>query len=195
MAEPADLYAQVARIHALGIDRGFLTSLGEGFLAVLYEAVDACPEAVLFTEVDNGKVLGFVAAAEGMGPIYRQMLNDWPRLVRTLAPVALSPRKVWRIVELLRHKKRDETTGPGEVPKLELLSIAVAPAALRQGVARRLYFRLMDHARETGAPGFRIVVGDGLYAAKRFYTGMGAVPKTTVTVHGGSNSTVYVQRV
>lgn len=186
------LYKQVARLHMQNIDQGFLASLGEGFLALLYEAIDANNQTVLVLAQENQRVVGFVAGAKtGMGPIYRQLLSQWWRLGWALAPAMLSPRKLWRIAEILMlTRKAPAIEG---LPHAELLSIAVDPLHRGKGHAALLYIRLTDHFREQGSDGFRIVVGDPLEAAHRFYKRMGATPVGRIQVHQGQGSVLYVQ--
>jgi ribosomal protein S18 acetylase RimI-like enzyme len=95
------------------------------------------------------------------------------------------------ILEIL--KRRDKDDPGGDLPRHELFSIAVAPSARGTGVAERLYHALAAHFRAQDVPAFRIVVGESLTPAHRFYTRMGAKPVDTLRVHGDARSTVYVQ--
>jgi len=54
------------------------------------------------------------------------------------------------------------------------------------GTAERLYRALNDHFRAIRVPAYRIVVGESLLPAHRFYTRMGAKPVETVRIHGAS---------
>lgn len=182
---------QVGALHASCIDQGFLSSLGPRFLTVLYRAIDRSDDAVLIVEADGNRVIGFVTGGSGMGPIYRQMIRDWPNLIAALLPIVFQPRKVLGILEILKRRDKD---GPvGDLPRHELFSIAVAPAARGTGVAERLYHGLIAHFRAQDVPAFRIVVGETLTPAHRFYTRMGAEPVDTLRLHGDARSTVYVQ--
>lgn len=183
-------YRAVARLHASGIDQGFLPTLGERFLALLYQAMDADPRSLLFVERGaGGEVIGFVSGGCGMGSIYRQMLRRWPQLVPALLPAVVNPRKVKRIIEIVWFSRQQKPV-PG-CPQPELFSIAVAGAARGTGVAQRLYEALVDHFAKQGEAAFCIVVGDALAPAHRFYRKMGAVPLAHITVHAGQGSTVY----
>lgn len=182
---------QVAQLHATSIDQGFLSSLGPRFLTVLYRAIDRCDSSVLIVERKGPDVIGFVTGGAGMGPIYRQMLRDWPALITALLPVVLQPRKVMGIVEILR--RRDTAKTNADMPQHELFSIAVAPAARGTGTAARLYWALSAWFEDRNVPAFRIVVGESLTEAHRFYTRMGAELMDSLRVHGDAHSTVYVQ--
>ncbi len=192
MAHDRATLRAVARLHASCISQGFLSSLGTRFLTVLYRAIDRSEAAVLIVETDESGVVGFVAGGGGMGPIYRQMLLDFPALIAALAPVIVRPRKLMGMIEVMRRGGADQGAG---LPEHELFSIAVAPAKRGSGVAARLYQALCAHFRKQGVDAFRIVVGDSLAPAHRFYKRMGAVAASSTSLHDGATSTVYVQTV
>jgi ribosomal protein S18 acetylase RimI-like enzyme len=188
-AAKANLYREVARIHAAGINQGFLHTLGESFLALLYEAIDSDPSSALFIEQEDGKVVGFVTGGRGMGTIYRQMFKRWPRLLLTLLPTLLNVAKLKRVLEVVWYSRQQKPV-PG-CPDAELLSIAVLESARGRGTAQRLYQELVARFLEEGEVGFCIVVGQSLAPAHRFYQRLGAVPMAQVAVHHGQISTLY----
>ena len=186
----------VARLHRDNLDQSFLATLGTGFLTEMYLAISRTPDAVLLIEKDaDGAVIGFVSGARGMGAIYKRMMTRFYILPFVLAPALLNPRKVARILEILRYSGGSSDQGEVSLPASELLSIAVAPAARGTGASTRLYQRLCAHFRDSGEPSFRIVVGASLAAAHRFYLRMGAEAVREIEVHKGERSTVYVHRL
>jgi len=185
----AALYKAVARMHAQSINQGFLPTLGERFLALLYEAIDADPNCALFVEQIDGKVVGFVTGGRGMGSTYRQMLKRWPRLALALLPVLFQPAKLKRVLEIVLFSRKQKPV-PG-CPRAELFSIAVADTVRGQGVAQRLYAQLAEWFRQDGEAAFCIVVGERLAPAHRFYQRMGARPMAQISVHEGQASTLY----
>lgn len=186
-------YRQVAALHAANIDQGFLSTLGQPFLALVYRAVDEAPAGVLIVEEREGRVLGFVAGSIGMGAIYRRLLRRPVPLALALAPSLLRPARLRRIFEILRYGRGD--SGATRWPAPELLSIAVAPEARGLGIADALYGRLVEAFASRGIAAFRIVVGDALAPAHRFYRRMGATPAGRIEVHEGEGSRVYVQSI
>jgi ribosomal protein S18 acetylase RimI-like enzyme len=187
-----EAYRQVASLHADSIHLGFLSSLGTPFLALLYEAIDVEPSAVLLIEENQGRIIGFVSGARGMRPIYRRLLARWPRLAVALLPALASPRKLRKILEILFLGRKHGASQPAR-PEAELLSIAVAPEARGTGCAERLYHALCRHFAAEGVPRFCVVVGDALTPAHRFYTRMGAEVIGKVEVHKGEGSVLYSQ--
>lgn len=190
---PSARYRQVASLHAVSIDQGFLATLGVPFLSLLYRAIDTTSESVLITEESNGRVVGFVSGAIGMGPIYRQMFRHPVQLAASLAPSLLRPSRFWRILETFWYSKGNAK--PAEWPDAELLSIAVEPEMRGTGLSERLYRRLEEHFMRQGTPAFRIIVGRALGPAHRYYQRMGAVPIGSIEVHAGEESIVYVHHL
>jgi ribosomal protein S18 acetylase RimI-like enzyme len=187
----AAFYREVAALHADNLQQGFLATLGIGFLAQMYRAIDDAPESILLHEIRNGRVAGFVTGARGMGAIYKRMLRHPFALGLALLPSLLRPRRVLRIVEILRYSR--DTASNVERPAEELLSLAVDPAWRGTGVAESLYRRLEAEFRARGAASFCIVVGGALAPAHRFYRRMGAQAIAQIEVHRGEASTLYLQ--
>ncbi len=184
-------YAELARIHSSCIDLGFLSSLGLGFLSLLYEAIDADDNSHLILEKKEGSVIGFVAGGRGMKSIYRKLLIRLPRLLIALFPAMLNPRKVSKIIELLFFAKKQNRVSSS--PEAELFSIAVIQSARGSGLAQKLYNALGERFFQDGESAFFMVVGENLSQAHRFYQKLGAVPFAQVSVHKGQSSTLYRQ--
>lgn len=190
---PAERYLQVARLHIECLDRGFLATLGERFLALMYEAMDRSRGTVLLTEEEGERVTGFITGGNGMGEIYREMARRPLRLAAALAPALVRPAKMRRILEIVRYSSsRPLADG---VPEAELLSLAVSPKSRGTGIAERLYRRLVAEFLARGVDTFRITVGEALLPAHRFYSRMGAEVVGELEVHGGERSKVYVHRL
>ncbi len=187
------LYRQVAALHARNLDQGFLSTLGVDFLALMYQAIDEAADSVLLVEVEADEVVGYVSGGIGMSAIYRRMLGHPFRLARAMAPCIVQPRRLLRVLEILRYSRAG--TLPSDLPSAELLSIAVSPAWRGRQVAERLYLRLIDHFDERGISEFKITVGERLLPAQRFYRRMGAVLAAEVQVHDGERSQVFLHRL
>ena len=190
----SQVYRRVAEIHAGNIDQGFLSTLGVGVLTQLYRAIDESQGGALFVATDGGRIAGFVSGGVGMSRIYRRMLAHWLALVPALLPALLRPSVLRGLFELLRHAVRKQDGG-ADLPRAELLSLAVAPEYRGQGVAEALYQALCGRFAADGYGAFRIVVGEALAPAHRFYQKMGARAETKVEVHRGRESVIYVQSI
>lgn len=189
MLTKQDVYRQVAQLHMQGLNQGFLARLGPRFLTLLYEKIDETADYHLITHEKDGQVVGFASGGPGMGLIYRVLLSSWLRLMISLVPSIFLPKNVWGIWELLRHKAQEHSTS---LPKHELLSIAVAVEHQGSGIAETLFRGLSTAFKDSGVVAFKIVVGDKLDRAKKFYLKMHVEPKAKIEVHRGSSSTVFV---
>jgi len=195
----------VALLHMENLDQGFLAKLGVGFLTEMYGAIDRCSSSVLLVAKDEqGNVAGFVSGSKGMRPIYLEMLRRFFVLPFVMMPTLLNPVRIWRIGDILFYSfGKDSKFLPSSrtseknihLPENELLSIAVAPHARGKGVSESLYSRLVAHFRTQRETSFRIIVGEKLEPAHRFYRRMGAEVAGTIEVHKGELSKVYVQRL
>ena len=182
-------YVQVAQMHIESINQGFLSTLGIRFLALIYRAIDDAETAVLIVEKQNGVIVGFVTGSMGMGVIYKALLRRLPTLIRALTPALVNPKKIWRIFEIIRYRL---DSSPPDLPKWELLSIAVSPNVRGSGVAQKLYKSLQIDLKSRGATRFQIVVGEDLAPAHKFYKKMGAMSHTETSVHGRAQSIIYI---
>lgn len=186
-------YRQVARLHMEGINRGFLPQLGLDFMTLLYEAIDRCHESVLIIEIENAEIVGFVSGAASMKPIYRQLLRKPLHLLVTLLPSLIRPQRLKRIYEILRYSSSTPSSDTMALPEYELLSIVVTPSARGTGCSERLYQKLVDYCDLQKIDAFKIIVGDALAPAHRFYLRMGAQQVGRVEVHAGEGSVIYTQ--
>jgi ribosomal protein S18 acetylase RimI-like enzyme len=183
------IHRQVAELHASAINQGFLSELGPHFLTLLYEALDQSVTSVLIVEVEDQTVRGFVSGGTGLGPVYRALFRRLPYLLFALWPVFFSYRKLKRIAEVLLHTRQ---AAEEELPKAELYSIAISSEVRGSGLAERLYEKLRDEFKARGISEFKIVVGDTLAPAQKFYRKMGATAVTSIQIHGELDSTVFV---
>ncbi len=184
-----DIYLEVAHIHMKCINQGFLPTLGESFLAMLYQSIDENSDSVLLVERKNGIIVGFVTGGCGVMSIYRHMLKRWPKLFLVLFSSLINPFKLKKILEIICFNYRKKPTN--DLPKAELFSIAVLESARNTGVAERLYELLKRHFEGDGKSAFCIVAGEELDAANRFYRRMGAKPIARIRVHSGRESILY----
>ena len=180
----------VAILHRQSISMGFLSQLGDGFLFYLYKSMSECDRSILIVAKCGDDVVGFIAGSMGLGPVYKHLLRHYfVGVVFTLIPNMVSLSKLKRIVETLLYSK-----GCGDIevsPPGELLSLAVNGDFRRTGVAKKLTLELVKQFKEKGLDVLKIIVGQELLGAQRFYQKMGAVKSGMIEVHKGSKSFVY----
>ena len=184
-------YEAVARIHMESINLGFLTSLGEPFLALLYQAIDRDSHSTLIVELQNDRIIGFIAGGTGMKSVIKELLKEWPKVTCALLPSIFKLsvlRKVFDLLWLASHHKPIK-----DAPPAELLSVAVTSEFRGLGVGMRLYRALENHFRAAGHHAFCVVVGETLDLAHHFYLNVGAEKIGYMFMHKGNRSVVYKQ--
>lgn len=159
-------FQEVARLHSEGIREGFLTSLGEAFLAVLYEGVADTNEGGVLVASDGGRILGYIAFTANVRTCYRSVLSSrWKALARTMARNLFRPSVYRKTLETLLYPYRAKST-PGrdtedtrldEGPRPELLSMAVDRGARGRSIGRKLVAALDKAFSERGTPGYYVV--------------------------------------
>lgn len=184
-------YSAVAKLHITGINQGFLSSLGEDFLALLYQAIDESENSTLIVHRLNGDIVGFVAGAQGLGEIYKIILKHWWKLFVSLLPSLFSLKKIERILETVFYEKKSAKF-EFVIPDSELLSIVVKDEYRGQGIAGQLLNELAEYFRSRDIDQFKIIVGESLMPAHQFYLKMGAVSVGEIMLHGDNISIVYV---
>ncbi len=181
----------LARLHRAHIDSGFLASLGQGFLTALYRRISAAPGSfALVASTEELPVAGFVAGTVDTGALYRSfLLRDGLRAAALALPQLL--RRPRRALETLRYG----TSAPSaseELPRAELLSLAVDPRARGRGVGEALVRAFAEELAVLGAPASRVVVAAGNKEALRLYRRCGYRPAASLEVHAGARSEVLV---
>jgi ribosomal protein S18 acetylase RimI-like enzyme len=179
----------MAELHITRIREGFLPTLGRAFLRRLYARVVRSADAVGYVAVDtSGTVVGFAAACEDLGRLYRRfMLRDGVAAVFGAAPAIA---RSWRrVLETLRYPAR--TTGAVEA---EILAVAVAPEAAGRGVGRALVDACVRDLARLGVSAVQVVAGADTINARSLYPGCGFAEEGSVEVHGGVASSGYVRR-
>ena len=173
-----------ARLHATQIGEGFLSSLGPGFLTVLYRRIVAWPRSFLLVAEEGGVVVGQAAATEDVGGLYRQFLLRDGLVAGTIAAPRLLRR--WRsTLETLRYP-----AGEGELPPAELLAVAVDSAWTGRGIGRALVSATNDELGRRGVANARVVVSASNAPALALYRSTGFRPSATIQVHADTRSEV-----
>jgi ribosomal protein S18 acetylase RimI-like enzyme len=180
----------IALLHSQSINLGFLSQLGNSFLSYLYKSLSECEGSVLIVAKKEGDIIGFVSGSFGLGPVYKHLVkNHFIGVVLAIIPNMFSLTKIKRILEILFYSWRNE--GDNSVSISELLSLAVREDFRNAGVATKLFQELIMRYKKDGVEGVKIIVGEELLGAQKFYEKMGAVKIGVVHVHKGAKSFIY----
>jgi ribosomal protein S18 acetylase RimI-like enzyme len=171
----------VADLHRQAIPTGFISSLGPAFVTELYRAIASCPHGFGFVSIRGERVTGFVAGALHVGSLYRYiLLRRGYRLMVPLARFLVRPGTIRRILQTLLYPARVSA----DLPKPEILSIAVAADERGRGTAVALMDAAVDELRRRGCPDVKLVVAADNAAANAFYRKTGFELATTIDSHG-----------
>jgi ribosomal protein S18 acetylase RimI-like enzyme len=181
---------QVARLHVRGINKGFISSLGETFVRRLYQAIVESERAFGFVAIVDGKVAGFVSCAESVGSVYKHVLKKhFVKCLWTILPKMLCPRNVKHALETLFYPK---TISSG-FPPAEILAVVVSEYARGAGIGKTLIRSSLDEFRKRKIPKVKVMVGCQL-PANTFYAKLG-FELAGQYQHHGYMLNVYVYRL
>jgi ribosomal protein S18 acetylase RimI-like enzyme len=184
--------ARVAELHRQSLPAGFLSRLGDRFLARLYRAIGTAPRSGVWVAEDAaGRCLGFVSGSCDVGRCYRSvLLRAGAPLLWLAAPALLRPAALKHAAETLTYplrgpERRDPETVPADdeadappdrvgAIRAELLSIAVDGEARGLGLGRRLVQALETAFLGWGHAGpYRVVTDAEDPRSNAFYVGVG----------------------
>ena len=185
--------AAVARMHRTGVRDGFLSSLGEPVLRLLYQHLAGSRHCAIFVaESPDGVPAGYICGSRDTSALFREFLRSrWPTALRVVVPRLLSPARIRRAIETLRYP-----SAPDEgLPKAEIINFVVEPDWRGRGVADLLLARLLQWFGEQGETAVKAVSGDQLERAHRFYEKSGARLHGRTSLHRGVGSRIYLYAV
>jgi len=181
--------AEAARLHAQGIDQGFLSLLGPRFLGRLYRRIGLDPGSFLLVAtdgdgVDTESVVGFIAGSVDVPALYRSFL--WRDGVVAAVPALGHLVAHWpRVVETLRHGSSD---GAGTGRGAELLAIAVDGDVRGRGAGGTLVAAFVEELGRRQVDAAHVVVGADNEAAVGLYQRAGFTSVGRFELHPGTES-------
>lgn len=166
IAEIKDVPA-IASLHIKGIERGFISSLGEEFVQALYKAVLVDEQSFVFVALDDGTVQGFVAFSRNLDKLYRSIIRrNAFRFAVILARKMFSFKKIKRVFGTLLYPSRTDKLN---LTKAELLAIAIATEGRRSGIATRLVNAGLQAYAERSIDSVKVMVAQNNAPANRLY--------------------------
>jgi ribosomal protein S18 acetylase RimI-like enzyme len=165
---PAEVFRQIAELHADQLKAGLLASFGARLLERLYRYAAADRDAILVGDVRDGKVTGFVMGSTQPSRFNRRIL------------VKLSPSIAWQLLQrpsiIPRAASLARYIGSRPSgPTAELLSIAVDPKLQASGIGERLLREFHVKLRTYDVREYRVTAAITQTAALQFYRKHGGV--------------------
>jgi ribosomal protein S18 acetylase RimI-like enzyme len=189
----ADELRQIAALHKNYINKGFLSSLGDDFLTIIYKSISEKGILIAFKKED--KIVGYVSGVERFSAVLKHfVLNNLIKAGFFLLPKLVSFEVVKKIGDILLYPLKSKKDQPN-IPQAELLSIVVDKDFQGKGISENLYKALKEDFMNIGIKEFKIIVGDELIGAQKFYLKMGAKKEQQINLHQNSISWIFIQQL
>jgi len=192
----------LAKIHQMEISSGFLSSLHITVLVQLYKHVSK-KGILIVAETEAHTVAGFIACVPSLKKFYLSFLiNKIFIITPYILKEMLSPRRLQKIFEtvLLPFKKQtakkplnEKEQALGKLP--ELISIAVSKKFQKEGVGKILLDGLEHELKKSGLNSYRVVAGESLSGANKFYLKNGFHLQSKIQVHQNEYSNLYIKEI
>jgi ribosomal protein S18 acetylase RimI-like enzyme len=180
---------QISRLHQNYMEKGFLSSLGTKFLGKLYEAMIKSKIAFCIVACDESRIVGFVSGTKNTGHFYKEFIRKYYlSVLMLLLPKVINLKNLQKMFETLFYPVKQEYS----LPDAELLSIVVDEDYRGKGIGKDLFKKFLEEINSLSINKFKVVVGEELSTACRFYESVGCVLHSEIEVHRGKKSRVYV---
>lgn len=182
----------VARLHLELLPEGFLASLGERGLGLVYEHMASSRHGILLAAFEDGddQALGFITATPDCGAFYRSFaLRRLLPAVTVLAPRFLSPRGMRRALETLVYPTRSSVS---RLPSAEIVSFTVSPSRQGSGLAAALFREVASELERRGHERLKVLTSEDQHRARGFYEKMGARKAGVIERYRGHRCYAYV---
>jgi ribosomal protein S18 acetylase RimI-like enzyme len=187
--------ADIAFLHRQTISKGFLPKLGLGFLTSLYRFLIRKELVLVYKEEEQ--ILGFVSCALSSKGIMKRFLFSSPAgIFKLMLALLKNPKLISPLLETYRAPSLSQSNfSEAEIPKTELLSISVSPQAQKGGIGSQLLDALEAELKSRGIDKYKVIAGEKLVGANKFYIKNGFVLARQITIHGNDVSNVYVKEI
>jgi ribosomal protein S18 acetylase RimI-like enzyme len=185
---------KIAEIHQTELKDSFLAALGESFLQKLYNFL--IEKEIVFVERNKEQVVGFISGSnETSGLIKRFILYNPTNLFYLIIYNLGRPSLLKKLIEtaIVPSKFSKKDTIGNELPNTELLSIAVDSTQHKKGSGSKLLLALETEFKSYNITNYKVIAGEKLVSANRFYQKHGFRKVTQMNVHGNEVSNIYVK--
>jgi ribosomal protein S18 acetylase RimI-like enzyme len=195
--------SQSVAIHLDSFRESFLSSLGSGFLTLMFRSFlrDQGKCALVCVREDTGEVIGFVCGSQDRSSylrraLFRYLLQSVPLLVAALLrrpPIAVgllhrAALLKSALVAGLIHPQREAA-----LPAASLMSIAVRTSYRGRGAGRNLVRAFTDVMAEKGITAIKLGVTGSNLVARRMYERLGWI-RVDLSARAGEEIVYYYVR-
>ncbi len=186
-----DDVADVARLHKTQIPSGFISSLPLSVVQRLYKTIAG--NELLYVISEHDKVLGFVSASLNTSKLYKRfVIQNMLAILPVFTTLIFRKNFLKRSLETLKAPAKTKTAKiEDELP--ELLSVVVRPGRQAGGVGKMLLDKLESELKSREISKYKVVAGNKLISANRFYEKYGFELSRQTEIHKGDKSNVYIK--
>jgi len=197
MLRKADKYDSkaVALLHKEGIPSGFLSSLKTDLLAKMYCII--IEDGSCFVYVQDDLVRGFITCSTDSKALYKKIVRK-----NVLSLIPLFFKKIFSLSFIKRSLESfliPFKTGKGERKSEEimpeLLSIVISKDIQAKGIGSELLAALENDLKAKNVKKYKVIAGDNLVSANKFYLKNGFAVKEKLELHKGQISNIYVKEL
>lgn len=185
----------IALLHKECIPTGFLSSLDTKYLSLMYKII--IEERFCFVAEQDNKIIGFISGTIDSKALYKKIMSK--NLLK------LMPLFIKKIFSYTFIKKSISSflipfkTGKGEKNKEEvlpeLLSIVISKDIQSKGIGTKLLFELESELKQKGFKKYKVIAGDNLVSANKFYLKNGFILSEQIELHKGQVSNIYTKEL
>ncbi|WP_027371214.1 GNAT family N-acetyltransferase [Desulfovermiculus halophilus] len=182
---------QAVQIQLKEIDQGFLSSLGDKPLRLIFHHIADSRYGIMVMAKDkvSNRVVGYALGTLSSGKLYKDfILKKLPYALIYFLPKLLSFHRMKKAFETLLYPAKQQSN----LPTAELLDLAVESTHQGTGVAEDLFRHLEKEFTKRDIRTFQIPTGASLKRAHKFYEKMGAKKSSSFQLHSGEETLVYV---
>jgi len=183
---------EIVSIHHRQIGTGFLSSLGENVLDLVFKNMAESRHSFLISAIDEDtkKICGFICGTIDVGKLYRDFFfSKFFKAVFYVLPKLMSLDAIRKVIETLSYPGGKDHQ---ELPVPEFLDFALEPEYQGSGLAQKLFYAAVRQYKEWGVKEFKSAVNEILIASQKFHEKMGGRKAATIQVHKGQDNFVYV---
>ena len=185
----------LVRLHLDEINSGFLSSLGEKSLDLLFSFSAKSGTAILLVARDSttSTIQGFLLGSYDTRKFYREFLKE--NILQSLfyvGPRILTPQRIRKVIETLLYPSKKEIK---DLPSPEILDLVICKKSQGKGIGGALFREFTSILAQSGLNKFKITTGESLSDAHAFYEKMGATHDRNISIHTGQVTRVYLYQI
>ena len=185
----------ITLLHKEGIPTGFLSSLDTKYLSLMYKII--IEEGFCFVATQDSKVIGFISGTVDSKALYKNIVSKnffslIPLFIKKIFSCSFIKRSLASFLIPFKtdkgEKKKDE-----RLP--ELLSIVVSRDIQAKGIGTKLLIELESELKQKGFTKYKVIAGDNLISANKFYLKNGFILSEQIELHKGQVSNIYTKEI